>query len=142
MSRLDGKLSHVERDERDLKMKESQLEKKETDLEHHNSMMDNMRNMGNPFEPAMDQVRIHMVPLMPHMPQFESQNSEESLFGPMHRLSDMIKNRIHFIQSPGPAESHHMGPIIPLNIMQTGAHPKFEKKEEPKKDEKKEEPKK
>ena len=51
----------------------------------------------------------------------------------------MIKNRIHLIQSPGPAESHHMGPIIPVNIMQTGAHPKFEKKEEPKKEEPKKE---
>ena len=49
------------------------------------------------------------------------------------------------IQNTGPAEAHHMGPIMPLNIIQTGAHPKFEKKEgeEPKKEEpKKEEPKK
>jgi hypothetical protein len=44
------------------------LEKKEVDLEHHNTMMENMRNMGNPFEPAVDQMRIHMMPLMPHMP--------------------------------------------------------------------------
>ena len=114
------------------------MERKENDLENHNSMMDNMRNIGNPFEPAFDQVRIHMVPLMPHIPQFEAP-SEERFFGPMHRIADMIKNRIHHIQTPGPAEQHHMGPIIPANIIQTGAHPKFEKKDEKKEEAKKEE---
>ena len=85
MSSLDGKLRHVEHEESDLKRKANELEKKEEQLEHQHHFMD-----GTPFEPAMNQVRIHMVPLMPH---FES-NPDERFFGAMHRIGDIIKNRI------------------------------------------------
>ena len=78
---------------------------------------------------------------------------------PIERIFSGLGDFIRSKTRTGPAQEHHMGPIMPLhNIFRPGAHPsqkpkdeekkkedehKDEKKEEPKKDEKqKDEPKK
>ena len=57
----------------------------------------------------------------------------------MNRIGDIIKNRMHMIQRTGPAEIHHMGPIVPPTIIKPGAHPKFDQENKKAEDKKPEE---
>lgn len=140
---LSSQFRHLEKEEHDLEKKEEKLDKKEkqidnelTDLEfkkdeHHE--LPHPRHSFNPFH-------------MHHSFSMPRENPLQAIFG---GLGDFLREA----RRTGPAEDHHMGPIVPThNLLHPGAHPSQKSKDEEKKeqkdtknekkDEKKEEPKK
>lgn len=137
---LSNSVHKTEHDVREVKNKESQLEKKTNEL----------KNGEDPFGELTGMHEIHMSPLMPHMPSMFDEMQMPHMMGMphiqiipldggepsgmMHRfhsLGDFLKG----MHKTGPAAEHHMGPILPENLLKPGAHPKHANKD--KKDEKK-----
>lgn len=128
---------------------------KESNLEHNAANED-------PFSGLSGVHEIHMTPLMPHVPDMFNQmqmphmeiiplnGPDLGMMNQMSQIGELLKNKLHGLHRTGPAAEHHMGPLIPSNILTPGAHPKHlakekandekkqdksDKKEEPKKDE-------
>ena len=137
LNSLTSMAHRTEREVKDVKIKENQLERKTKDIEA------NAKNAEDPFGELTGMHEIHMQPLMPHMgmgsmfdemqlphmgnmgmPHLQISPLGGSGSGMMHHfggLGDFLRS----IRKTGPAQEHHMGPILPTgSIFTPGAHPK------------------
>ena len=121
---LQSEVRHLSREEHDLEKKEKNLDEKEQKLEHDQHKDDHHHHE----EPESH--HMHSFNPFHHIGGDGAPNPIQALFG---GLGDFIRDMRH----TGPAENHHMGPIVPMhNLFHPGAHPSQKRKEQEEADKK------